>query len=705
MADKKPDISIITVNYNVKEFLANSLQSVKKASHNIDIEIFVVDNDSKDGSMEFLKPHFPEVTFIENKENLGFGKANNQAIKLARGKYTLLLNPDTLLQEDTLEILYQYMENNPETGACGCKILNPDGTFAPESRRTVPTVGSAIYKALGLTALFPKSRVFGKYYMGWKDEDEASEVPVLSGSFMFFRTEVLKEAGGFDERFFMYGEDIDLCYRVKNAGWKIDYIPDTSIIHYKGESSKSNFSAYNKAFNDALYLFFDKHYTPRYSGIFRILVFWAIKLRTWLTFLLSKLKVVRSVISDLVIINIALFVGYIIRFWFDSRPILNIDKVEYLWLNLLISFLYILFAQLFGVLKKNRLSIVSSLKAVVFSFLFLAAITFFIRALAFSRVILAVAGILSFIGVGISRFIRINSDRKINVVRGKVDPVRMLVVGVGDKTAEFINKLNGRANWQVKVAGVVTQNKIEIRSETFQEPIVGTIDQIDELIRNTRADSVVFLMDSITHTELLRSVKKLRNHDVDIKIVPNEMNFMLGKAEVDYLDDLPVVDLEFNYFNPAQTAIKRLFDFSVSFTLLILMFPVGLLLPFRKSKLTELSIFDGTADNKIWFVDGGGGTDKWCNRFLASLWVMSGRISFTGSEVRQGDDNGAHKYKTGLTGYPQINSDRISTPKDAERFDLWYLQNYTVWLDIDILFKAFLRDDSITGKLIQSGKS
>lgn len=703
MADKKPDISIITVNYNVKEFLANSLQSVKKASHNLDIEIFVVDNDSKDGSMEFLKPHFPEVTFIENKENLGFGKANNQAIKRAAGRYTLLLNPDTLLQEDTLEILFNYMQNNPETGACGCKILNPDGTFAPESRRTVPTVGSALYKALGLTALFPKSRVFGKYYMGWKDEDEASEVPVLSGSFMFFRTEALKDADGFDERFFMYGEDIDLCYRVKNAGWKIDYVPDTSIIHYKGESSKTNFAAYNKAFNDALYLFFDKHYTARYSGLFRFLVFWAVKFRAWFTYLLSKVKVVRSVISDLIIINIALLVGYVIRFWFDARPILNIDKVEYLWLNLLVSVLYIIFAQLFGVLKKNRLSIVNSLKAVVFSFLFLAVITFFIRALAFSRILLAVAGILSFIGVGILRFVRINREKNIDVIRGKVDPVRMLLVGVGDKTSEVISKLNGRANWQVKVAGVVSQNSTDVVPDRFQEPVVGSIGQLDELIINTRADSVVFLMDSITHTQLLRSVKQLRNRDVDIKIVPGEMNFMLGKAEVDYLDDLPVVDLEFNYFNPAQTAIKRLFDVSLSFLLLILMFPVIGLLPFRNSKLMELNVYDGSDESKIWLSDGTGRIDKWCNRFLGCFWVFTGRISFTGSDVGK-DDSVSQKYKTGLTGYSQINSDRISTLKDAEKFDLWYLQNYTIWLDIDILFKAFLRNDSITGKLVQSGK-
>jgi GT2 family glycosyltransferase len=257
------DISVIIVNYKVKEYIANLLNSLEKASHQLTLEIFVVDNASGDNSIPYLQERFPEVTYIQNDENLGFGKANNQAIKLAKGTYTLLINPDTLVSEDTLDILFSHMQSNEDCGACGCKILNPDGTFAPESRRSVPTIWSAACKVFGLNTLFPKSKLFGKYYLSWLHEDEPSSIPVLSGSFMFWRTNVLQQLGGFDERFFMYGEDIDLCYRIQETGYHIDYVPETSIIHYKGESTKKGDLKYIRLFNKALYQFFDKQYSSQ----------------------------------------------------------------------------------------------------------------------------------------------------------------------------------------------------------------------------------------------------------------------------------------------------------------------------------------------------------------------------------------------------------------------------------------------------------
>lgn len=697
-----PKISVIIVNYNVKEFLANCLQSVKKSSEGVETEIFVVDNNSSDGSMGFLKPRFPEVRFIENSENLGFGKANNQAIRQASGKYTLILNPDTLLQEDTLRVLVSYMEENPETGACGCKILNPDGTFAPESRRTVPTVSSALYKALGLTALFPTSKIFGKYYQGWKDEDEMGEVPVLSGSFMFFRTKALLEVEGFDERFFMYGEDIDLCYRVTNSGWKIDYVPTTSIIHYKGESTKKDFRAYNRVFNNALYLFFDKHYTSRYSSFFRFIVFWAVQLRTVLSFCISKLQSLRFVFVDLMVLNSALFIGYVFRLWLDDSPIFTLDNIDFLLLNVLLSTLYLVFAQSFGVLKRNRFSIVESLKAVFISFILLAAITFFIRTLAFSRIILAVAGLISFVGVGLIRFARINREKKIGVVKGKLAPLRVLIAGVGKDSDSFITKLNGKANWQVEIVGVLHQAEWEESMDQLSEPIIGSINQLDELVDSTRADTVIFLMSSVSHTELLHSLKALRSRNVEVKVVPDSMNFLLGKAEVEYLDDVPLLDLDFNYFNTLQKAAKRSFDITLSLLATILLAPLALGLLFKRDSLKSISIFTGNRKGYVYFL---ATSNKWRNRFLSAFWVLTGRLSFVGAGPAAKNNSNNYRFKTGLTGYSQINSERIEKMEESERFDLYYLQNYSVWLDIDILFKAFLRDESVTARFIKSAEN
>ena len=225
MKSKKIDISIVIVNYKVKEYIANLLNSLKKAQANFNLEIFVVDNDSQDNSVDYLRARYEDVIYIENKENVGFGVANNQAIMQARGEFTLIINPDTLVSEDTLEIMVNHMRHNLKCGASGCKILNPDGTFAPESKRSIPTINTAINKVLGLNTLFPKSKVFGSYYLGWLDENERSHIEVLSGCFMFWRTELLKSLNGFDERFFMYGEDIDLCYRIQSTDYYIEYVP------------------------------------------------------------------------------------------------------------------------------------------------------------------------------------------------------------------------------------------------------------------------------------------------------------------------------------------------------------------------------------------------------------------------------------------------------------------------------------------------
>ncbi len=190
------------------------------------------------------------------------------------------------------------MDKHPKTGASGCKIINPDGTFALESRRSIPTPLSALWKVLGLTALFPKSKTFADYYMSWMDENKPSQVPVLSGSFMFCRTEVLQKAEGFDEQFFMYGEDIDLCYRINKLGYDIDYVPATSIVHYKGESTKKGNLDYIVLFNKALYQFFKKHYSYGYSLFFRFLIVLGIILRGIIHYLKTQFKKNIDLVGD-----------------------------------------------------------------------------------------------------------------------------------------------------------------------------------------------------------------------------------------------------------------------------------------------------------------------------------------------------------------------------------------------------------------------
>lgn len=257
------DLSVVIVNYNVKYFLEQCLTSVRRASEGLAVEVWVVDNNSSDGSMEYLKPRFPEVHFIENKDNRGFSRANNQAIRQSVGRYVLLLNPDTMVTEDTFHECVRFLDAHPEAGATGVAMYGSDGTFAWESRRGLPVPFTSFCKMTGLCSLFPHSRIFGRYYMRFLDRTQPAQIEVISGAFNMLRRETLEQIGLLDEDFFMYGEDIDLSYRVLQGGWKNYYLP-TPILHYKGESTQKTSSKYVHVFYQAMLIFFDKHYQHEY---------------------------------------------------------------------------------------------------------------------------------------------------------------------------------------------------------------------------------------------------------------------------------------------------------------------------------------------------------------------------------------------------------------------------------------------------------
>ena len=253
-------LSVIIVNYNVKHYLEQCIDSIEKAGQNITHEIIVADNNSSDGSIPYLKARFPQVTYIENKENLGFAKANNQAIRIAKGEYIMLLNPDTILGESALQDCITFMDSHPSAGAAGVRMLKSDGKFALESRRGIPTPFTSMCKMTGLCTLFPKSKTFGKYYMQYLDENKASEIEIISGACMFIRRSTLEQSGLLDEDFFMYGEDIDLSFRLLKTGKTNHYIP-TRILHYKGESTEKTSYRYVYVFYQAMLIFFRKHYS------------------------------------------------------------------------------------------------------------------------------------------------------------------------------------------------------------------------------------------------------------------------------------------------------------------------------------------------------------------------------------------------------------------------------------------------------------
>ena len=253
-------LSVVIVNYNVKYFLEQCLHSLEQAAMGIDHEVIVIDNASTDGSTEYITARFPKVKWMACRENNGFSKGNNIAIAHAKGEYILMLNPDTIVTKEAIEGCIAFMDNNADAGACGVYMLRTDGTFAPESRRALPTPFVAFCKMSGLSNLFPKSRTFGRYYMQYLDKEETNPIEIISGAYMMLRHKTIKKTGALDEDFFMYGEDIDLSYRILKSGYRNYYLP-LRILHYKGESTNKSSYRYVHTFYRAMQLFFKKHYS------------------------------------------------------------------------------------------------------------------------------------------------------------------------------------------------------------------------------------------------------------------------------------------------------------------------------------------------------------------------------------------------------------------------------------------------------------
>ncbi|CDM69529.1 family 2 glycosyl transferase [Clostridium bornimense] len=284
------DLSIVIVNYNTKDLLKQTIESVINNTKGIEYEIWVVDNSSKDGSVEMVQEEFKSVKLIASKENLGFPKGNNVAIKKAAGRYILLLNSDTKVIGDNLQNCVNYMDQHKEIGALGCKVELPDGTLDHACKRGFPTPEASLYYFLKLNKIMKNKKKYGAYTAEYLGEDEVGEVDALMGAFMMIPRTVIDKIGMLDEEFFMYGEDIDWCYRIKEAGYKIMYYPKEKIIHYKGSSSKKKKAKTTYEFHRAMILFYRKHYNDKYNIFIKILVYIGIALRMILSMIKNLFK-------------------------------------------------------------------------------------------------------------------------------------------------------------------------------------------------------------------------------------------------------------------------------------------------------------------------------------------------------------------------------------------------------------------------------
>lgn len=585
-------LSVIIVNYNVQHFLEQCLHSVRKASKNVSTEVYVVDNNSVDGSMAMVKEKFPEVLLIENKKNTGFSYANNQAIRVAKGEYILLLNPDTVVEEDTFEKVVGFMDAHPDAGGLGVKMLDGKGNFLPESKRGLPTPSVAFYKIFGFSRIFPKSKVFGKYHLGYLDKDKTHEVDVLSGAFMLMRKTVLDKVGLLDETFFMYGEDIDLSYRITLGGYKNYYFPETRIIHYKGESTKKSSVNYVFVFYKAMVIFAQKHFSQNNAKMFSFLINIAIYLRAGAAIAVRFLKSIALPAFDFGLIISGLF--FITDYY--EKHFRFLEGGSYSDSLIAIAFPSYIFIWMFTVYLSGGydkpIGLFRIIRGVIVGTgIILIGYALLPEAYRFSRAII----LLGSGWVAISYLISRLALHVIGLKSFSLNPDKSKRIAIIGTLNEFerVSDLLKQTNINTSLLGFVSADD----SGSQHKDHLGNISQMAEVIEIYKINEVIFCSRDISSQDIISYMHTLISANVDFKIAPPESLSIIGSNSIDTAGDLYIIDVN-SIGKPKNKRNKRLVDILCSILLLVLS-PLLVFVQENKAGFFK-NIFSVLAGRKSW---------------------------------------------------------------------------------------------------------
>ena len=552
-------LSVVIVNYNVEHFLEQCLYSVRRAMQGIEGEVFVVDNNSVDGSLRMLAAKFPEVTVIANKDNVGFAKANNQAIRISKGEYVLLLNPDTVVEDDTFCKCIAFMDSHPDAGGLGVKMVDGKGQFLPESKRGLPTPMTAFYKIFGLSKLFPHSKRFSKYHLGYLPENEVNQVDILAGAYMLMRRATLDKCGLLDETFFMYGEDIDLSYRITLAGYKNYYFPETRIIHYKGESTKKTSVNYVLVFYKAMEIFAKKHFAKKRARLFSFFINFAIYFRAFLALMSQFLGKVYMPLADFVLgysglAAISYFWGhYMIYEGVGSYPITPLFTII---LPVYMLIWHVISCFTGGYDKPYRVG--PAVGGVMLgSILILVLYALLPASLRFSRALILLGTIWMATQMTLSRtlgYLLKLSDFQY----GRNAKKRFIVIGNSDETKR-VEQLLKSTSIKPDFIGLVAPTA----SREVPEHYLGNITQVPDIIGIYKITEIIFCSKDITHQEIIDKMVEWHASDLDYKIAPVDTLSIIGSNSINTRGDLYTVDIRTINTVPNRRK-KRLFDFAVS---------------------------------------------------------------------------------------------------------------------------------------------
>ncbi|MFZ1730190.1 MAG: glycosyltransferase [Bacteroidota bacterium] len=659
IAEQRPAISVVIVSYNVRDLLESCLQSLYTALSGISHEVFVVDNRSDDGTVEMVRQRFPQALMIANDDNLGFARGNNLALSRATGETLLLLNPDTLVQEDTVSTMLQFFRENEDVGMAGCKIINPDGSFEPACRRSFPGVWPSFTKLSGLSSLFPRSQLFARYNLTYLSEDESYEVDAISGSFMMLRRAVYDAIGGLDESYFMYGEDLDWCYRTQKAGWKLYYVHNTKIVHYGGESTKRSSIDAHAEFYRAMQVFAKKNLGL--SGFTMGIISIGIRLRLALARSRRVVEASLPLLFDALTTVLAMMAAEFIRFGGFFRfpeyayPTVYIVVVLVMWLGLTIS----------GAYTREQYHIVRSGLGVLLAFLILSSMTFFFKDWGFSRMVVVIAGGLNLALIPGRRILGavLSPGQREHPVTGR----RTLLVGLNEQTLDVLQRLKRLDEQSYHIVGLIDLNRRRIGETIVSVPVLGSIQNIGKIIDEGRITDVIIGPDTLPYSEILSMISRTRGKGVHYRIVPRSMEFIVGKTSVDQLSSVPLLDFDYNLMKSSNRVLKRGLDIILSLPAVLLIYPVVSLLFGRRQPGPAASFVLRLPD------------------------VLAGRMSLVGYNPDYlAAPPDVYLGKPGLTGLAQLRSIDLMTEEEVLGTVIQYVRNYSIFLDIEILIRTLL---------------
>ena len=510
------DLSVVILSYNTREFTDGALRTVFDAAEGLDVEVFVVDNASRDGSADMVAEKFPQARLLRSERNLGFTGGNNLALRQVTGRYVLLLNSDTIVRKDTLRQLVEFMDAHPEAGAASCKILNPDGTLQLDSRRSFPTPLASLCKMSGLSRFFPNHPRIARYNLTYLDPEQITEVEVLSGSCMLVRKAAMDQVGMLDEDYFMYGEDIDWCYRIHAAGWKIYYAPITEIIHFRGGSGHSEplRILYHKS--KAMSIFVDKHMRHRYRFFPVWLLQVAIAIYGLLKFAVDLGRRLALPLIDGVLVLLGLKLGLALRYHPRLHPFihaiehtakrLGLEAEPTRWLSLppytdvqwimvyaVSTAIWLLAFYLLGLYDRRKFSALWAAVGVGLGFAGVVTTVFFFKAYNFSRL---AAGAAWFFNTLLVAGWRLGARWLLG--RRTLDRRRTLIVGTDAAAQRLVTCLNHLGDHPYEVVGLVGETPEQRGGTVADEPVIGLVDELQQLVRDYAIEQLIFTSGAVS---------------------------------------------------------------------------------------------------------------------------------------------------------------------------------------------------------------